>query len=76
MVSVVHPPLWEGEVSAVATMRNTTYLVIPVIPGLCDDGLEGGELFVGHIEGTEKVLLEEGGTGKGKEEGGGKRLPP
>lgn len=57
--------------SAVATMRETTYLVIPVIPSLSDDGLERGELFVGHIEGTEEVLLEEGRAGEGEEEGRG-----
>ena len=55
-------------------MREDTYLVIPVIPSLCDDGLERGELFIGHIKRAEKMLLEERCTGKGEEEGRGKRL--
>ena len=59
-----------------ATIREETYLVIPVIPSLCDDGLERGELFVGHVERTEQVLLEEGCTREREEKGRGKRLSP
>lgn len=48
--------------------------MVPVLPCVCEDGLEGCELLVCHVEGTEEVLLEEGRAGKGEEEGGGKGL--
>lgn len=48
--------------------------MVPAVPCFCDDGLERGELVVGHVEGAEEVLFEERGTGEGKEEGGGKGL--
>ena len=40
-----------------------------MVPRLGNNGLEGRELFVGHGEGAEEVLLEEGGAGEGEEEG-------
>lgn len=48
--------------------------MVPAFPCFCEDGLERGEFFVGHVEGAEEVLFQEWSTGEGEEEGGCKGL--
>lgn len=40
------------------------HLLVPLIPRIGDDGLERGELLVGHVERAQEVLLEQGRTGE------------
>ena len=57
-----------------ARLCSGTHLVVPLVPRLCDEGLDRGELLVGHVKCAEEVLLEERRAGEGEEEGGGEHL--
>lgn len=57
-----------------ARLCSGTHLVVPLVPRLCDEGLDRGELLVGHVECAEEVLLEERRAGEGEEESGGEHL--
>ena len=40
------------------TITESTHLLIPMIPSLCNDRLQGCKLFVGHRQRPKKMLLQ------------------
>lgn len=53
---------------------SDAHLVIPAVPCLGDDGLERGELLVGHAERAQQMLLEQRRTGEREEQRRGEGL--
>ena len=56
------------------TITESTHLLIPMIPSLCNDRLQGRKLFVGHRQRPKKMLLQKGCAREGQEQCARERL--